>query len=734
MEDEKLIELLSDMSLKEKIGQLLQLDGYLFEEGTTATGPASMGFNEEDIALCGSALNIYGAENIRNIQQKAIKRQPHNIPLIFMYDIINGCRTIFPVPLAQGCTFDEDLVERAASVAAREASAAGLHLTFSPMADLARDARWGRVMESTGEDKYLNSKLATAMVKGYQGKDLKQKGKIAACVKHFAAYGLPTGGREYNNVELSERTLREDYLPAYQAAIKAGAATVMTSFNSINRVPATGNSWLMREILRDEFGFDGVLISDYAAIKELVSHTIAENNREAAKLAIHAGVDIDMVSPVYVRHLEGLVKEGAVSEKLIDEAVMRVLRLKNQLGLFENPYKDGSSEEEQRITLCEEHRKLAREMSQKSFVLLKNGQGCLPLAQEGKKYAFIGPYVDNQHIFGSWALLGRQEDSISIKQAIKNRQDVIFAKGCGIISAQSEVYGFGAVFHEKMIAKEEQRLMAEAVDIAKTVDTVVLCLGEHPHQSGEGASSADLRLPKHQRRLLAAIREVNQNIVLVLFSGRPMEITKECDMVKSVLMVWFPGTEGGNAIVDVLFGHEQPGGRLSMSVPYSVGQVPVFYGEFTTGRPYQENWTYKRFLSRYQDIPNRPLYPFGFGLSYTEFKYSEVELSTNLLEKGKKVEATVTLTNTGEREGIETVQLYIRDVAGSVIRPVKELKGIKKIRLAAGESIKISFQINKDMLKFYNFDGKFAAEPGSFQVFIGPDSSTHNMATFTLVE
>ncbi len=734
MIDERLKELLKDMSLKEKIGQLLQLDGSFYDNGTTVTGPASqMGFSDDDLVLCGSVLNIHGAESVKKIQQRAIEKQPHHIPLLFMFDIINGYRTIFPIPLAQGCTFDENMVQTAASISARESAAAGLHITFSPMVDLVRDPRWGRVMESTGEDKYLNGILSTAMVKGYQGDNLKQKGKIGACVKHFAAYGMPTGGREYNNVELCERTLREDYLPAYKAAIKAGAATVMTSFNPVNRIPATANSWLMRDILRDEFGFDGVLISDYDAIKELIAHTIASDAREAAELAIRAGVDIDMMSSIYVRQLENLIEEGTISEGLIDEAVLRILRLKNQLGLFENPYKDASVEDEQRLILCKEHRKAAREMSRASFVLLKNDDHCLPLAKNGQSIAFIGPYVENQRIFGAWSMLGREEDSKSIRSAVEDKQQqVVFARGCGVLPAESELCGFGTIIHEKMTKKEEQMLLDEAVAIAKAVDTVVLCLGEHPHQTGEGASYADISLPPQQKRLLAAVREVNENIVLVLFSGRPMDIRKECEMVKSVLMVWFPGTEGGNAIADVLFGSESPGGRLAMSIPYSVGQIPVFYNDFTTGRPLSKDFPNERFVSRYQDIPNDPLYPFGFGLTYTEFSYSDVELNSSVLERGKCIDAAVTLTNIGEQEGTETVQLYIRDLAGSVIRPVKELKGIQKIKLYPGESKKVSFEINEDMLKFYGADGNFVVEPGAFHVFIGPDSSTQNMAEFVL--
>lgn len=750
MEYTQLQQLLQNMSLEEKVGQMVQIPaGMIAKEGLVTGLIDNLHLSDEQKSLVGSVLGLTGAENLKELQESFMEKHPHHIPLLLMYDVINGMETIFPIPLGQGCTFSPELVEQAARVAAKEATASGLHVTFSPMLDLVRDARWGRVMESTGEDPYLNAELGRAMVRGYQGAgkgetpDLTKKGNIAGCVKHFAAYGAPLGGREYENVELSERTLREDYFPAYQAAIEEGCVMVMTSFNTLNRIPSSGNKWLMRKVLREEMGFEGLLISDYSAVDEMINHGIAQDSREAAKLAILAGVDMDMVSNAYVRYLAELVRSGEVEERLVDEGCMRVLKLKNDLGLFENPYKDASAEREKEVLLCPEHRALAREMAAKSFVLLKNEE-ILPLNKAAAKpVALIGPYADNVDMFGAWSFPKKPELSVTIKQGMEAKQieatetetkkldvqsKILVSKGC-FMQDEDKQAKFGQ--KEQYTSEELETLMEEAVETAKQAETVVLCLGEHREYTGEGGSRADISLPKHQLELLHRIHEVNQNIVTVVFSGRPLVLSEAVELSKAVLIVWMPGTEGGNAIVDVLYGDVMPEGKLSMCLPRSVGQVPIFYNKFRTGRP-NESGTAVGFIHGYIDESIYPLYPFGYGLTYTSFAYSEVVLSKETMTKGENITASATVTNTGAREAVETVQLYLTDVKGSVVRPVKMLKGFQKVSLKPGESKVVSFEITEEMLRFYNIDMEFVSEPGEFYVYIGTDSDTKNKAVFKL--
>ena len=742
MDQKKLVELLQDMSLTEKIGQLLQVGGNYLEDEGMITGPENAaGFTREEIERTGTVLGSIGAAKLRSIQKAYMEKQPHHIPLIFMADIINGFRTIFPIPLAQGCSFDPALARRGAEIAAKESAAAGLHLTFSPMVDLVRDARWGRVMESTGEDPWLNRQFARAMVEGYQGEktesgqaDLTKKGKIAACVKHFAAYGSPLGGRDYNTVELSERTLRDDYLPSYQEAIDAGAAMVMTSFNTLDRIPSSGNKRLMRNILRKEMGFDGVVISDWAAIEEMISHGIAQDRKEAARLAIEAGVDIDMCTTCYCRNLESLVKEGTVDEGLIDEAVLRVLELKNRLGLFENPYKDADEEEEKKLILCREHRREARRAAADTFVLLKN-EGMLPLKKEGERIAFIGPQVENPQIIGSWSIFGRGEDTVTIADAVRERGiNATMAKGSAMLDDNRGLEAFDSWLDWQKEEAQAKILLEEAVLAAKEADGVVLALGEHRMQSGEAASRANIELPECQMELFQRVQAVNPNVAVVLFCGRPLDIREISHKAKAVLVVWQPGTEGGNAILDVLYGDVNPSAKLAMSFPWCVGQVPVFYNEMHTGRPCQDGRT-EKYLSRYLDIPNRPLYPFGYGLSYTEFAFSGVRLGSDVLRRGQKecLEVSVTVKNTGSRAGREVVQLYIRDHAASVARPVRELRGAQKIALAPGEEKEVVFAITEEMLAFTNIDMEFTGEPGKYTVYVGNSSGTQNGAEFCLI-
>lgn len=734
MRQEDLKQLLSQMSLEEKIGQLVQLPAY-FQNGGHITGPASdMGITQEDLRLAGSYLSIIGAEKTKALQEEYMANHPHHIPLVFMADIINGYRTVFPVPLAQGCTFNPDVVKEGAAIAAREAAAAGIHVTFSPMADLVRDARWGRVMESTGEDAYLNSEMAKAMVEGYQGTELTEKGRLAACLKHFAAYGAPDAGRDYNNVELSLRTLKEDYFPAYQAAIDAGTALVMTSFNTLDRIPSTANKELMRHILREEMGFEGVLISDWAAVVELVAHGVAEDEEMAAQLALEAGVDMDMASPCYIRHLKTLVEKGLVSEQLIDESCLRVLELKNKLGLFENPFKDASTANEAALLLCENHKKAAQACAEASFVLLKNEDHLLPLHKnEGGKTAFIGPFVDDKFLCGSWSIFCDDQDTIPLKTALEDARipGLSFAKGSPVLGKEDALHGFQKPLI-RLEMDEEAELQA-AIRLAKQADQVVLALGEHREMSGEAASRGNITLPACQQRLLDEVARVNENIVVLLFCGRPLDIRAIREKAKAILVCWFPGTEGSPAILRTLYGDCSPSGKLSMCFPYCAAQLPIHYDELSTGRPFRGHYADARFGSKYQDMPNQPLYPFGFGLSYTTFSLSPVSLSQTEMAKGDALTASVTLTNTGSRFGTETVQLYIRDVKGSVARPVRQMKAFRQVSLQPGESREISFRITEDMLRFYDIRMNHVSEPGLFQVFIGTDSQTQNLAEFTLL-
>ena len=728
MTKEELLHLLHQMTTQEKCRELMQLPMEAFTETDISTGPCEdLELTDEKMAQVGSILSLTGAEWTRKVQEEHLKNNRLNIPLLFMADIINGYKTIFPIPLAQGCTFDPDLVRQLAEAAAREGAAAGVHVTFSPMADLVRDPRWGRVMESTGEDPYLNGIMAEQMVKGYQGNDLKEEGRLAACVKHFAGYGAPLGGREYNQVELSERTLLEDYLPAYEKAVRAGARLVMSSFNTLERVPSTGNRKLMREILRGKMGFQGVLISDYAAVKELIAHGLAENEAEAARLALEAGVDIDMMSRCYSDFLCGQIERGEVAQELLDEAVLRVLELKNDLGLFENPFKDGSPEKEKELLLCEKHRSLAQRAAEESFVLLKNEENMLPLSKE-ETTAFIGPFGEEKGLLGAWALFADREDTVTVKEGVERLcPGQIWAKGCEILEpGQKWLRGYIPITEETWKQTEEaaEEKLKEAVEAAEKADRVVLLLGEQELESGESGSCGHIGLPPSQMKLLKAIAQVNSNLILVVFSGRPLILTEACAYAKAVLFAWMPGTQGGPAVANVLYGYSNPSGKLTMTFPYHMGQIPVYYSDFATGRPQ---------MPGYIDIPKEPLYPFGYGLSYTEYAYSPVKLDQKVLDSQTDViHASVRVKNTGNMEGREAVQMYIQDVKGSVSRPVRQLKGFQKISLAPGEEKEVRFEIREEMLRFWTIDMEYRSEPGRFRVWIGTDSRTENGEEFYL--
>lgn len=720
MQQQELVTLVNKLTIEEKVGQLIQLAPFFFSAKTQGeiTGPMSeTGVSETNIRQAGSVLGISGAEEMIEIQTEYLEKSEQKIPLMFMADIIHGYRTIFPIPLGLGSSWDMQLAEKTAQIAAKEAAAGGVHVTFSPMVDLVRDPRWGRVMESTGEDVYLNQEYAKSFVKGYQGDSLDDTERVAACVKHFAAYGAPEGGRDYNTVDMSERMMREQYLPAYKAAIDAGCKMLMTAFNTVDMVPASGNEWLMRDILRDEWNFTGVVISDWGAVKELIPHGVASDEREAAVKAMAAGVDIEMMTGCYAKHIEQLIAEGIVSESLLDEAVLRILELKNELGLFENPYRGADVEKEKQLILCNEHRQVAREAAQKSMVLLKNENNILPFSKNYQKIAIIGPFADNGAILGGWSWQGKFEETVTLAQGIQNKMpeaEVLLAQGSDIETMTSEQ-------------------LSEALSIAEQADIIILALGEHHDMSGEGGSRTVITLPGKQLELATAIENLNKPTVTVLFNGRPLEIRELTETASAILEAWYPGTEGGNAIADILFGDTNPSGRLTMSFPYTVGQIPVYYNYFNTGRPKVTEDHDNRFCSHYLDSPNAPLYEFGYGLSYTEFSYSNVVCETKVLTKENPIEISISVTNEGLRAGVETVQLYIRDISGSVVRPMKELKGFKKISLNPSETTNVTFTITEDMLRFQTLRDGFNSEKGKFEAMIGPNAKDVQIVLFELL-
>ena len=699
--------LLDGMTVDEKIGQLIQLNAEFFAKSASEiTGPTEkLGLDPKSLPTIGSSLNFHGANEMRAIQDKHLAEDPNKIPMIFMMDVIHGFRTIYPIPLGMGCSFDPALVEECSRMAAKEASAGGVQLTFTPMVDYVRDARWGRVMETCGEDPYLNGVMGAAQVKAFQGEDLSDRDHIATCVKHFAAYGGAEAGRDYNTVELSEHVLREFYLPAYKACIDAGVVMLMPSFNNLNGVPSTANSWLMQQVLRREWGFDGIVISDYAAINELCRHGVAENLREAAKLAFANGCDIEMMSAAYHKHLRELIEEGTFTMEQLDRSVMRVLQLKKDLWLFEDPYHGASAEREAAVCLTPEHRALARRAAEESAVLLKNN-GVLPFSDSVKTVAVIGPFADNKAIKGFWACCGKDEDCVTVKEGVEAllpHATVLVAKGCSNQWNEGETDG-----------------IEEAVAIAKQADAVILCVGEPQNYSGEGNSRADLGLPGAQSELVKRVSAVNPNTALVLFNGRPLVLTDIDEVTPAILDMWFPGSEGGAAAANLLFGKANPCGKLSMSFPKAVGQCPIYYNRTLTGRPKKKpEEVHQPYASNYIGCGNLPLYFFGQGLSYTEFVYESMTLDKTEMKADGRITVTVTLRNAGERNGKETVQLYLRDLFSSTVRPIQELIAFEKVALAPGETKTVTFTVTEPMLRLWNPENKLVSEPGDFTLSVG---------------
>jgi beta-glucosidase len=727
--EKKIDALLAQMTLEEKVGQLNQ-----YSSGLDLTGPAAspgnqkVAFDQIRTGLVGSLLNVTGAEGTRKAQQLALEGSRLKIPLIFGLDVIHGYRTMFPTPLGETASWDVAAIEQSARIAATEAAAAGVHWTFAPMVDIARDARWGRIMEGAGEDPYLGAKAAAARVRGFQGADLAALDTIAACAKHYAAYGFGEAGRDYNTVDISEQTLRNVVLPPFKAAAEAGAATFMNSFNEIAGIPSTANAHLQRDILKGEWGFQGFVVSDWGSIGEMIPHGFSENLEQAAQQAITAGSDMDMESRAYVGHLAALVKAGKVDVKLVDDAVRRVLRVKYALGLFDDPYRYCDAAREKQALANPAHAAHARDVARKSIVLLKNEGGLLPLDKATKTIAVVGPLAtDKDTPLGNWRAQAVTGSAVSllegIQAAVPPSTRVVHAEGVKLVT------GMRNFMARSVYNTTDRSGIPAAVEAARSADVVVVAVGEDAFQSGEGRSQADIGLKGLQEELLKAVFEANKKLVVVLMSGRPMTLGWTGENAPAILEAWHGGSQAGHAIADVLFGDYNPSGKLPAAFPRLVGQLPMTYARKNTGRPGPEpgvTW------SSYTDVPNDPLYPFGFGLSYTTFTYSEPKLSAAEIGRDGSLQVAVTVTNSGPRAGVEVAQLYVRDLVGSVTRPIKELKGFQKIELQPGQSHDVTFTLKASDLAFYTAAGKWEAEPGGFKVFVGGNSRDVKEAGFRL--
>ena len=707
MTEQALKELLDSMTLEEKAGQLVQCNaGQFIANAMEITGPDGELLPTEELnRVMGSVLTFEDAKQAKALQDKHLAADPNKIPLLLMLDVIHGLRTTYPIPLAMGCSFDDELMAECADMARREAAACGVHVTFNPMVDTARDARWGRILETCSEEPLINSRMGAALVRATQGNDLSDPGNVACCVKHYAAYGAGEAGRDYNTVDVSERMLRETYLPADKACLDAGARLIMPSFNSLNGVPSVANKYLMNDILRKEWGFGGVVISDYDAVGELVNHGVAKDLKDAARMAMEAGCDIDMVKNAYYLHLADLVREGAVSAEALDAAVMRVLRLKNELGLFENPYHGADEEEERKVYLCPEHRETARRAAEESAVLMKN-DGVLPFAKDVKHVALIGPFAEETRLNGFWSRPGAEQYTVTLPEGIRAvvpGAELVIERGCGAEFGDTDRSGIG-----------------KAAEAAAAADAVILALGEPENYSGEGRSRAELNLPGPQMELARQVVQANPNTAVLLFNGRPLVLTELAETVPAILEMWYPGTEAGNAAARLLWGDANPCGKLSAGLARSVGQYPMPYNRMNTGRPKPPpDSRAVPFTSCYLDMPNLPLYPFGYGLSYTSFTYEKLVLNRETMTKDDELLVTVTVRNTGSVPGKEAVQLYLRDPVASVVRPVQQLIDYRKIFLNPGESAEVAFTIREKQLRFFNMDGKEISEPGEFRISTG---------------
>ena len=728
-------DLLSKMTLEEKIGQLNLLTG-----GEATTGSVVSTDVESKIkkGQVGGMFSLTTPARIRKAQEIAVTQTRLKIPIIFGQDVIHGYKTTFPIPLALSSTWDLALIEKTARVAAVEATADGLNWTFSPMVDISRDPRWGRISEGSGEDTYLGSEIGKAMVRGYQGDDLSKYNTMMACVKHFALYGAAESGRDYNTTDMSLNRMYNEYLPPYKAALDAGAGSIMTSFNDINGVPATANKWLMTDLLRKQWGFNGLVVTDYTAVNELIDHGLGDLQTVSA-LALNAGVDMDMVGEGFLSTLKKSVAEGKVTEAQVTNSCRLVLEAKYKLGLFEDPFRYCNEARAKKEILKPEHLKVARETAAQSFVLLKNQGQLLPLKKTGT-VALIGPLANTgTNMPGTWSVNSDLANTISLLQGLKANATpglkILHSEGSNLLTDpeyQKRATMFGRDLPRD--SRSEEEMIAEAVATAKNADVVIAALGESSEMTGESSSRTNLDIPENQQRLLKALLKTGKPVVLVLFTGRPLTLKWEDENVPAILNVWFGGTEAANAISDVLFGKVNPSGKLTATFPQNVGQIPLYYSHKNTGRPLEEGKWFSKFRSNYLDVSNEPLYPFGYGLSYTTFDYSNLRLSKNSFKPGESITATVTVKNTGAYAGKETVQMYIRDLVGSITRPVKELKGFEKIDLKAGESKEVSFKISEEHLKFFNEDLKFAAEPGDFKLFIGTNSRDNLEIPFQLTK
>lgn len=730
--DQFIDNLMGKMTLQEKIGQL-----NLPVSGEIVTGQAK----SSDVAgkirkgQVGGLFNVKGVENIREVQKIAVEQSRLKIPLLFGMDVIHGYETVFPIPLALSCSWDMEAIKESACIAAKESSADGICWTFSPMVDICRDPRWGRMAEGGGEDPYLGSEISAAMVKGYQGDDLTDKNTIMACVKHFALYGAPEAGRDYNTVDMSHLSMFNNYFPPYKAAIDAGVGSVMTSFNVVDGIPATGNKWLMTDVLRDRWGFDGFVVTDYTAISEMIAHGMGDLQQVSA-MSLSAGTDMDMVADGFLTTLEKSLKEGKVTMAEIDKACRRILEAKYKLGLFDDPYKYCDASRVKKDIFTAENRAVARKIATETFVLLKNENNLLPLQRKGK-IALVGPLANTKaNMPGTWSVAAASDkyNSLyeSMKQSLAGKAEVLYAKGSNLMydaQREAEATMFGREMRDPRSAQE---LLDEALNVASQADVIVAAVGESSEMSGESSSRTNLEMPDAQRDLLTALKKTGKPVVLVYFAGRSTVMTWEQENFPAILNVWFGGSEAADAICDVVFGDVSPSGKLTTTFPKNVGQIPLYYNHLNTGRPLEAGKWFSKFRSNYLDIDNDPLYPFGYGLSYTTFRYGDLQLSNNSMNERGKITASVTVTNTGNYDADEIVQMYIRDMVGSVARPVKELKGFERIHLKKGESRTVSFDITAKQLKFYNSALNWVCEPGEFEVMVGGNSRDVQTKKFSL--